>query len=48
VEAALTALEVALREREPRLIEIGVERRLDPLRGHPRFEAVARAVGVDA
>lgn len=46
VEATLDALEAAYAEGEPRLIEIGVEPRLDPVRSGARFKAVARAVGI--
>ena len=48
VDGASRALEQALEERDPSLIQIGVEPRLDPLRDDHRFQAVARAVGVDA
>ena len=46
VEAALHSLEEAFEARDPSLIQIGVDPRLDALRDDERFRAVARAVGV--
>ena len=46
VDGALAALQMAFEEREPRLIEIRVEARLGAIRDHPRFEAIAQAVGL--
>ncbi len=46
IGAALDALEEALGARDPSLIHMGVEPRLDAIRDHPRFQAVARALGL--
>ena len=43
-EAAMTALHEAVEERCHQLITINLDPALDPLRGHPRFEAVVRVV----
>ncbi len=45
-EPALQALELAYAQRLARLIEIGVEPRLDSLRDEPRFQRLAQEVGV--
>jgi serine/threonine-protein kinase len=46
VDAALDALEAAADQRSADVIWIGVSDAFDPLRGHPRFEALVRRVGV--
>jgi tetratricopeptide (TPR) repeat protein len=38
--AALDAFEEAVAERDPSLVWIGVDPRLDPLRANPRFQAI--------
>ena len=40
IEGALGALEAAASGREPRLLEIRIDPRFDPLRDHPRFQAL--------
>ena len=47
VETAIEALERAYAEGEPRLIEIGVEPRLDVLREDDRFRVLEERVGLD-
>jgi tetratricopeptide (TPR) repeat protein len=46
VEAALLALERAYAERHSSLRQLRVDERLDPIRSDPRFEALARKVGL--
>ncbi len=46
VETAMSALEEAFEAREPGLIQMGVDPRLDLIRDDDRFRAMARAVGV--
>lgn len=45
-DAALTALEDALRERDRYLLFMRVDTRWEPIRDHHRFQAVAAAVGL--
>jgi hypothetical protein len=45
-EAALVALEDALRERRRILMWLKVEPRFRPLHGHPRYQALLAAVGL--
>ena len=42
---ALTLLERAIEDRSPRLLFLTVEPRFDPLRSHPRFQALVKRVG---
>lgn len=45
-DQALAAIEAALATRQVQLLWIGVDPKYDPLRSHPRFQAVMRAVGL--
>jgi hypothetical protein len=47
-EAALARLDQARRDRDDRLVLIGVDPLLDSLRGHPRFVTLQREVTADA
>jgi eukaryotic-like serine/threonine-protein kinase len=47
-EEALSWLAEAERERSPELCWIGVRAAFSPLRGHPRFAALVRAIGLPA
>jgi eukaryotic-like serine/threonine-protein kinase len=44
-ETALALLEQAVRERQPRLLWLAVDPRVDPIRSHPRFQAIAKQLG---
>jgi serine/threonine-protein kinase len=45
-DRALDALEKALADRAERMIDMGIDPRLRPLRSHPRFREIARKVGI--
>lgn len=47
-EKALAALEQAVQSRDVWLVWLGVNPRLDPLRGEPRFDALLRSVGLSS
>jgi tetratricopeptide (TPR) repeat protein len=45
-ETALDAFEKAVADRAERLVDMGIDPRLRPLRSHPRFREIARQVGI--
>ncbi len=45
-DAALESFEQALDDRDPNLIWLGVDPRLDPIRNDPRFVAILRQIGL--
>ena len=47
-ERALDAFEKAFADRAERMIDLGIDPRLRPLRSHPRFREIARRVGIPA
>jgi eukaryotic-like serine/threonine-protein kinase len=46
-DRALEAFEGALKDRDPSLVWIAVDPRVDGLRGDPRFDQIVRALGLD-
>lgn len=47
IEAALRAFEAALEERDPALVWITVDPRVDGLRSHPRFQRIIQTLQID-